>query len=36
MHLQESRKTVLYNGPLECRFFRFSMVAGSYRPRPAA
>ena len=33
MRLQESRKTVLYNGPLECRFFRFSMVEGSYRRR---
>ena len=31
MHLQESRKTVLYNGPLECRFFRFNLVAGSNR-----
>jgi putative N6-adenine-specific DNA methylase len=31
--LRESRKTVLYNGPLECRFFRFELVAGDYRPR---
>ena len=31
MHLQESRKTVLFNGALECRFFRFDMVAGSNR-----
>ncbi len=31
MRLRESRKTVLYNGPLECRFFRFEMVAGSMR-----
>jgi putative N6-adenine-specific DNA methylase len=36
MRLQESRKTVLYNGPLECRFFRFSMVEGSYKSKPAA
>jgi putative N6-adenine-specific DNA methylase len=36
MHLQESRKTVLFNGPLECRFFRFSMVEGSYKPRTPA
>ncbi len=33
MHLAETRRTVLYNGPLECRFFRFEIVAGSYRPR---
>ena len=31
MHLKESRKTVLFNGPLECRFFRFDLVAGSNR-----
>jgi putative N6-adenine-specific DNA methylase len=33
MRLQESRKTVLYNGPIECRFFRFPMTAGNYRSR---
>jgi putative N6-adenine-specific DNA methylase len=33
MRLQETRKTVLFNGPLECRFFRFEIVAGTYRPR---
>jgi len=33
MRLQETRKTVLFNGPIECRFFRFDLVAGSYRPR---
>jgi len=33
MRLQETRKTVLFNGPLECRFFRFALVAGGYRPR---
>jgi putative N6-adenine-specific DNA methylase len=33
MRLQETRKTVLFNGPLECRFFRFALVAGEYRPR---
>jgi putative N6-adenine-specific DNA methylase len=33
LRLRESRKTVLYNGPLECRFFRFELVAGEYRPR---
>lgn len=31
MRLKESRKIVLFNGPLECRFFRFDMVAGSNR-----
>jgi len=38
MRLQETRKTVLFNGALECRLFRFEMVAGQYRPRvrPAA
>jgi putative N6-adenine-specific DNA methylase len=39
MRLQESRKIVLFNGPLECRLFRFPMVAGEYgRPdrQPAA
>ena len=38
MRLHETRKTVLYNGALECRLFRFEMVAGQYRRRtgPAA
>ncbi|MGH6624923.1 MAG: THUMP domain-containing class I SAM-dependent RNA methyltransferase [Burkholderiaceae bacterium] len=36
MRLQEKRKTVLYNGALECRFFRFELVAGGYRPRSVA
>jgi len=36
MRLQETRKPVLYNGPLECRFFRFTLVKGGYRPRAAA
>lgn len=31
MRLQETRKPVLYNGALECRFFRFEVVKGSYR-----
>lgn len=35
MRLQETRKAVLYNGPIECRFFRFELVAGGYRPRAA-
>ena len=37
MRLQETRRAVLFNGPIECRFFRFELVAGGYRPRaPAA
>ncbi len=35
MHLKETRKAVLFNGPLECRFFRFALVSGQYRPRAA-
>ena len=34
MRLHETRRTVLYNGALECRLFRFEMVAGQYRQRP--
>ncbi|HQR20012.1 MAG TPA: THUMP domain-containing protein [Burkholderiaceae bacterium] len=33
MRLAETRKPVLYNGALECRFFRFEMVGGRYSPR---
>jgi putative N6-adenine-specific DNA methylase len=33
LRLHETRRTVLFNGPLECRFFRFELVAGGYRPR---
>lgn len=35
MRLKPSRRTPLFNGALECRLFRFDMVAGSAR-RPAA
>lgn len=35
MRLRESSKTVLYNGALECRLFRFDMVAGSMRRQSA-
>ena len=31
MRLSESRKIVIFNGPLECRFFKFEMVKGSFR-----
>lgn len=37
MRLKESRRVPMWNGPIECRLFRFDMVAGSARtPRGAA
>jgi len=36
MRLKESRRVPMWNGPIECRLFRFDMVAGSARPRAAA
>lgn len=36
MRLSESRKIVIFNGPLECRFFKFEMVAGSFRRKDKA
>ena len=37
MRLKESRRLPMWNGPIECRLFRFDLVAGSARgPRPAA
>jgi putative N6-adenine-specific DNA methylase len=36
MRLKESRKTPLYNGAIECRLFRFEMVAGVNRPQRQA
>lgn len=33
MRLSESRKIVIFNGPLECRFFKFEMVRGSFRKK---
>jgi putative N6-adenine-specific DNA methylase len=37
MRLKESRRVPMWNGPIECRLFRFDMVAGSAREpaRPA-
>lgn len=35
MRLSESRKIVIFNGPLECRFFKFEMVKGSFRRKDA-
>ncbi len=31
LRLKESRKTPIFNGAIECRFFRFDMVAGGNR-----
>jgi putative N6-adenine-specific DNA methylase len=37
MRLKESRRVPLWNGPIECRLFRFDLVAGSARvPRAGA
>lgn len=32
MRLKESRRVPLWNGPIECRLFRFDMTAGAHRP----
>jgi len=31
MRLKESRRMPMWNGPIECRLFRFDLVAGSAR-----
>lgn len=36
LRLKESRKTPFFNGAIECRLFRFEMVAGSNRRLPPA
>ncbi|RYY91597.1 MAG: class I SAM-dependent RNA methyltransferase, partial [Comamonadaceae bacterium] len=36
MRLKESRRVPMWNGPIECRLFRFDMVAGSARGERAA
>jgi putative N6-adenine-specific DNA methylase len=36
MRLKESRRVPMWNGPIECRLFRFDMVAGSARKPDAA
>jgi putative N6-adenine-specific DNA methylase len=33
MRLKESRRVPMWNGPIECRLFRFEVVAGSARDR---
>jgi putative N6-adenine-specific DNA methylase len=35
MRLKESRRVPMWNGPIECRLFRFDMVRGSARERAA-
>ena len=35
MRLKESRRVPMWNCPIECRLFRFDMVAGSARSKPA-
>ena len=35
MRLKESRRVPMWNGPIECRLFRFDMVAGSARGKSA-
>jgi putative N6-adenine-specific DNA methylase len=34
MRLKESRRVPMWNGPIECRLFRFDMVRGSARAKP--
>lgn len=34
MRLKESRRVPMWNGPIECRLFRFDMVRGSNRAAP--
>ena len=36
MRFKESRRTPLWNGPIECRLFRFDVVAGTHKPRKEA
>lgn len=33
MRLKESRRVVLFNGPIECRLFRFDLTAGRHQPK---
>ena len=37
MRLKESRRVPMWNGPIECRMFRFDLIKGSVRaPRAGA
>jgi len=33
MRLKESRRVPMWNGPIECRLFRFDLKAGAFKPR---
>lgn len=33
MRLKESRRVPMWNGPIECRLFRFDLVSGAMQPR---
>jgi putative N6-adenine-specific DNA methylase len=33
MRLKESRRVPMWNGPIECRLFKFDMVAGKMKPK---
>ena len=35
MRLTEARRTPMWNGPIECRLFRFDLIAGPMRPASA-
>ena len=36
MRLKEARRIPMWNGPIECRLFRFDLVAGAMRAQPSA
>lgn len=36
LRLKESQRTPMWNGPIECRLFRFDLVSGSMRTTPPA
>ena len=36
MRLKETRRVPMWNGPIECRLFRFDLVAGSMRAGPGS
>lgn len=36
MRLKESRRTPMWNGPIECRLLRFDMIKGAAKPRKPA
>jgi putative N6-adenine-specific DNA methylase len=36
MRLKESRRVPMWNGPIECRLFKFDMVRGKMAPKAAS